>query len=251
WVGPGNDACSPNGHPDASIDLWLTPGADASPIQITGITVQVAGMKESHRWDTDPNTEDWVVGVTEGSTLLNPEISFQRVISQPSHLVLYIDEPAEASLFTPGRAFTVTLTLSQGNWVAQGVIPSCPSEEENNLASKEGASVSGTVWCLGPQRGDRFREHKAATGVKLTLIDSLTGEVIAEQVTDASGRYRFEGLKWRHYYLIQAPIEGYEPVFSRFWGVAATEGSEIIINFENRPLVGQKPTLLYLPLVTR
>lgn len=115
------------------------------------------------------------------------------------------------------------------------------SEEDNS-------SVSGNVWCLEPGSQSSHSGPRAVPGVKLTLTDA-SGEIVAEQYSDSSGSYRFEGLRWQHYYITQAPIAGYEPALSCFWGIAATDACDIRIDFENRLSPGQSWPQLYIPFI--
>lgn len=123
-----------------------------------------------------------------------------------------------------------------------------PFQQQDAAPSEEEATLSGVVSALNaaPHRAPGARE--AISGVKLTLTDAQ-GHIAAEQLTDAQGRYRFEGLKWQHYYLYQEAITGYIPLLSDFWGVAAVDGSDIVINLENILSPGGTNPPLYLPLV--
>ncbi len=116
----------------------------------------------------------------------------------------------------------------------------------STAGSSEGATLSGVVWLLASATESITRNP--ASGVKLTLTDAQ-GHIVAEQTSDAQGRYRFENLKWQHYYLTQETIAGYAPVLSDFWGVAATDGSEIVINLENTLSSGDANSSLFIPLV--
>ena len=124
-----------------------------------------------------------------------------------------------------------------------------PSLSGTQLTEGEGNStVSGTVWLLEPATGGLAARRKAAPGVRLTLKDARSGQIVAEQRSDSQGRYRFDALAgWRAYYLIQETIDGYEPVLSAYWGVAVTDECEVIIHLENRPAPGGRTYHLYLP----
>ena len=250
-VGPGNTLIGPDGLTDGSIRVWLNADS-ANPIAITQILVEVERAGQRQGWDTDPNTGDWVVGVVnpENNLVLNPEVTFQRVITGHSPLLLYISDVPGSPLLRPGAALTVTIQTTQGEpWVTSLSVPNCISPTLAGDPTNEGNStVSGTVWTLEPEAGGTPTGRRAAPGVKLTLTDAMSNCVVAEQVSDSQGHYHFAGLAgWRSYYLAQGLLDGYEPVLSGYWGVAVTDDCDVIIDLENRPVPGGPAYQLYLP----
>lgn len=125
---------------------------------------------------------------------------------------------------------------------SQGTLAEAMNEEGNS-------SVSGTVWSLEAHSGDSPPDRRAVPGIKLTLTDSK-GNLVAEQHSDSLGRYQFQGLTWQNYHLTQESIADHEPVSSLFWGVVATDASDVRIDFGNRLLLGQTPSELYIPLIS-
>jgi hypothetical protein len=109
--------------------------------------------------------------------------------------------------------------------------------------------VSGTVWNVLAVGNDSVLNRRALPGVRIVLRDGA-GHT-SEQRTDAAGSYRFEGLRAEPYYLTQEPLEGYEPLLTRYWGVAATTACEILIDLENRPTPSAPTSRYYIPLVTK
>jgi len=118
----------------------------------------------------------------------------------------------------------------------------------SSLSDEGNSSIAGTVSTLQTSTTGYHIVRRGASGVKITLVDAA-GLVVGEQLTDSNGRYRFEGLIWQAYYLTQSPIEGYEPVLSRYWGAAITDECEVIIDLENRPTPGALVHQLHLPCI--
>ena len=108
------------------------------------------------------------------------------------------------------------------------------------------SSVSGTIWRLDPESGSSSSGREAVEGIRVSLRDE-SGAAIGEQFSDATGAYRFEGLLWQHYYLTHEPVGDCEPVYSRFWGVVATDASEILIDLENQAHPQAELQLVFLP----
>ena len=85
--------------------------------------------------------------------------------------------------------------------------------QQYNFAEARPASIRGAVH-LSTREGDCFSEdeqHRPLAGVKVLLLDA-TGESIADTVTDAEGRYAFEGLRpdsmpsWRSRQIISGTV---------------------------------------------
>lgn len=122
-------------------------------------------------------------------------------------------------------------------------------EADSDPRLRRVSRVSGMVGFIMTDGLAGFTSVHPRAGVKVTLLEGK-GKVVAEQLTDAEGRYAFEGLRWKHYYLIQEPLEGYEPLLAWSWGLAPTDGSDIVINLHNRLVAGVPPKPVYLPLVS-
>lgn len=254
-VGPGNTALHPDGITDGAIDIWLNTNPQR-PTFITRVLVEVENAGQSWRWDTDPATEDWAVAVMDPRSLrmLNPDVTFHHLITEHVSLRLYISDLPGNPTFSPGAVITLTAqTSSDGVWTTSATISACSSMPATKIPlhpTAGNSSLRGTVWALIPHTGSTSTVRKALSGVKLTLLDATSHQIVAEKVSDASGQYHFADLAgWRAYYLIQEVPSGYEPVLSSYWGVAVTDSCEVIINLENRPVPAGQIHYLYLPQI--
>jgi hypothetical protein len=108
--------------------------------------------------------------------------------------------------------------------------------------------VSGGVYDVGSRGQQLTGARKPLAGVTVTLTSS-DGVLVAERVSDQAGRYTFEGLLWQPYYLAQSPLSNYQPVRAWLWGVAPTDGSDIVIDLENYALSTEPHYQSYLPQI--
>lgn len=252
-VGPGSDDLAPDGIPDKSLMLWL--GTDPEECyDIESVAVQVSDGTASREWDTDPTTNAGALAVMdpELGMLLNPGVSFNRAITKPVSYQLFLSDPDATSLLEPGARVTVTVQAArQTPWQVAFDLDTCqvPTAPSTLAAGSDDSVVSGTVWGVEPADSEHAGEPQPLAGVQVTLMES-DGSVVASQLSDAGGCYRFEGLKWRHYYLLQDRIADYQPVLSRYWGLAPTTQCHIVVDLENRPLPQAAQPPLYLPLLT-
>jgi hypothetical protein len=250
-VGPGNNLLGPDGLRDGAIEIRLN--ADTlEPLDVTGVLVDAQGFGQGRRWDTDPSTADWVVGVVAPQTnqVLNPEVTVRRTFTASTSLLLCISDVPGSAFLRPSTAVTVTVQAASGDaWLAGLTIPTCTSGTLAAAPGDEGnCAVSGVVWTVDPVLGRR-----AAAGVRLTLVDAsdTSGSTTFQQLTDSAGHYRFGDLPgWRAYYLTQPLLDGYEPVLSAYWGVAMTDSSDVLIDLENRPTPGTRVYQVSLPYLT-
>jgi len=74
----------------------------------------------------------------------------------------------------------------------------------------ESASLSGTVYEDDNNDGIKNSQERGIPGVILTLVDELTGDVVATTVTNSAGAYQFSNLvPFRSYQILETQPSGY------------------------------------------
>ncbi|MHB0857743.1 MAG: SdrD B-like domain-containing protein [Anaerolineae bacterium] len=248
------DLVAPDGEVDAAVEVRLNPPAGEA-MRVTGLRVDAQQGSRLAVWDTDPQTKDCTLAVTNADgTLLNPHTTLLRTVREAELWRIYLSDDAASPLLVAGTLITVT-TLVEGEptWQATLTIPASETQiqtPESGDCPGPGMSVLGGMVRSVPWAG-AGAEHATPLADVLVILKNPQGQVVAQQRTDTSGHYRFEGLLWQHYYVVQQPLPSYEPVFSWLWGAASTDASEIVINLESIPAPELSPMYtIYLPHVT-
>jgi hypothetical protein len=229
------------------LDGTITRAADGAPLEEVAVRVMDLRGGVAALTLTDSEGGYTVRGLPAAQYLVAVRPASGMSCAQPLHWGIDLRGCLPTLIDLALQAEAGQASLGRGVWpYAPTVAPASLLLPAAALTSTN--SVTGTVYLL-EESGTR----RPAAGVRLTLNDT-SGQLVATQVSDAQGEYRFGALTaWRNYYLRQDPLPGYPPVVAAFWGVAINEDSQIIIDLENRRALTPTPpaTSLYLPLINK